>query len=266
MFNTDLANRQTISTLVTAYQGASSKIQQAYRLLDEADRDLKLAFGKDSYFKVLPDHGYILDNAGDNVLRQLKRTAWCRLVDLTEVRKTLSIKRAAELDRSLQESELEEISVPAIVNVLQLYVENADAILHEAVAEIYDWLRPGECSGAAGYKTNQKNATFELGPKIILTWIVEHGYQQPFRVIYQRHAHLYALDKVFYALDSAGIPPGYKSPLIDAINTSPDGKGETTYFRFSAHKNGNLHLEFKRLDLVARLNQFAGGPNLKPAN
>lgn len=42
------------------------------------------------------------------------------------------------------------------------------------------------------------------------------------------------------------------------------GADETAYFRFRCFKNGNLHIEFKRLDLVARLNQVAGGARLKP--
>jgi len=45
--------------------------------------------------------------------------------------------------------------------------------------------------------------------------------------------------------------------LVDAINTS-NGTGETEYFKFKACKNGNLHLEFKRMDLVSKLNQLAG--------
>ena len=33
---------------------------------------------------------------------------------------------------------------------------------------------------------------------------------------------------------------------------------ETDYFRFKWFKNGNMHLTFKRMDLVAKMNQIAG--------
>jgi len=68
------------------------------------------------------------------------------------------------------------------------------------------------------------------------------------------------IDKVFYALDGKGIPPGYNTPLVDAINNTPTsvGHGETEYFKFKCYQNNNLHLNFKRMDLVKKLNRIAG--------
>jgi len=43
-----------------------------------------------------------------------------------------------------------------------------------------------------------------------------------------------------------------------------EGRGETPLFRFKAFRNQNVHLEFKRLDLLKRFNQIAGGRRLKP--
>lgn len=76
---------------------------------------------------------------------------------------------------------------------------------------------------------------------------------------------LRALENVFTALDGKGsITKTHNGEIIDAINRSTDGTGETDYFRFRACRNRNLHLEFKRLDLLARLNQIAGGARLRP--
>ena len=55
----------------------------------------------------------------------------------------------------------------------------------------------------------------------------------------------------------------HRGPLIDAIEAAKDGTGETEYFRFRCFRNRNLHLEFKRLDLVAKLNAVAGGMRLR---
>src|SRR5436190_20361060 len=38
---------------------------------------------------------------------------------------------------------------------------------------------------------------------------------------------------------------------------------ETDYFKFRCFRNRNLHQEFKRLDLVAKLNAIAGGMRLR---
>jgi hypothetical protein len=60
-------------------------------------------------------------------------------------------------------------------------------------------------------------------------------------------------------LDGKGVPGGYASPLMDAIQTSRTGTGETDYFEFRCCVNRNLHITFKRLDLVKQLNAVAGG-------
>ncbi|HMA94344.1 MAG TPA: DUF4942 domain-containing protein [Polyangiaceae bacterium] len=52
-----------------------------------------------------------------------------------------------------------------------------------------------------------------------------------------------------------------ESDLRKAINaTDPeDARFETEYFRVKTLRNGNLHLEFRRMDLVAKLNENLGG-------
>jgi len=73
-------------------------------------------------------------------------------------------------------------------------------------------------------------------------------------------------------LDPSG-PDGVRYGVLKGIDISDDldlsglvgedGIGETDYFAFRCFKNGNLHLIFKRPDLVRRLNQIAGGKRLR---
>lgn len=46
-------------------------------------------------------------------------------------------------------------------------------------------------------------------------------------------------------------------------NHVPAMNGETTYFRWKCYRNGNLHLEFKRLDLLQTLNEVGGAGMLR---
>lgn len=41
---------------------------------------------------------------------------------------------------------------------------------------------------------------------------------------------------------------------------------ETEYFKFKFFFNGNCHIQFKRMDLVARMNQIAGENLVKPVH
>ena len=84
---------------------------------------------------------------------------------------------------------------------------------------------------------------------------------------YFRQNHITALDNVFHALDGKSLANTHHGPLTDAIAAVPRGEncGETEYFRFRCYGNGNLHLEFKLADLLARLNAVAGGMRLGDA-
>lgn len=71
---------------------------------------------------------------------------------------------------------------------------------------------------------------------------------------------------MFNALDGKGqIARAHYSELANALKESRTNAGETPLFSFRAHKNRNIHLAFKRLDLVAQINKRAGERGLRPS-
>jgi len=97
--------------------------------------------------------------------------------------------------------------------------------------------------------------------RVILPSKVEQNWAgNGFHITYHCEQQLTAIDGVFHMLDGKGVMRENKGPLVKAINaTDQTGRGETEYFRFRCCKNRNLHLEFKRLDLVKQLNGLAAG-------
>ena len=142
-------------------------------------------------------------------------------------------------------------------NFAQGFAGNLDQLLKEAVTEVHEMLRPHNSK----YKTNSE---YEIPPKVILAYRVGPGYGTTlYRVVYNYSQDFIALENVFNALAGQGqISKTHQSQLQMAIEASQDGRGETDLFEFRACKNQNLHLTFKRLDLLARLNQIAGGNRL----
>jgi hypothetical protein len=93
-------------------------------------------------------------------------------------------------------------------------------------------------------------------------------FQDRWEVNSYNEKYLIALDKVFHLLDGKSMlsASSYRSPVVDAINTTPVNRYyvETEYFRCKMYKNGNLHIEFLRTDLVQKFNAIAAGVVLKP--
>lgn len=123
----------------------------------------------------------------------------------------------------------------------------------DAAKEVFEHLRPMN----GRYKTNHK---FYVGRKVVLSYTVEQAYEAgKFRPNYSREKYVNAIDRVFHLLDGAPFATDKRCDLSVAIDNCVDGKGETDYFKFKCFKNHNLHLEFKRLDLVKELNRLAAG-------
>jgi len=260
---TSIAKRETLAVLVGTYNVAIEEVVQAYTLLEQAQERLKQAYlirpGCSFDTNSRNQYSRVGQEAIKEVTNRLKREAWSVIVERLELRRLLSIKRRGELDKQLSErgDELPEITEENILAMLTQSAENVGTYVEEAAREVFDFIRP--CR-EGGYKTNQ---VYRIGPKVILTWMVESDYRGGFRPNYHREKHITAIDNVFHMLDGKGPVGSYHGPLYDAITScGKSGKGETDYFQFKCYRNQNLHLQFRRLDLLDRLNLIGGGGEL----
>lgn len=265
---TDLTTRGAVATMIETYNREVERIKAAYAELQKAQDNLDATFGNpDGYysrFQVLTDRRHNPSDAVNVALTEIKGTAWRQVANLLEVRKQMSEKRTKDFDEKMSNPDkLPELTLDAAYDLLKTLIDNVGTFNQEAIDEAYDFLRPSRAAWEKPYKTNEKNATEHIGKKVIMSWIVEANYSGGLRVKHGSEARLTTLDRVFHFLDGKAMTDGYKSPLVDAINTAKDGCGETAYFRFKAYWNGNLHVEFKRADLLQEFNARAGGMNLK---
>jgi hypothetical protein len=257
--------RTTITQLVCAYMAAQNQINEAFRLLATARDGLVQAYGepKRSCYgfdlaHLISQHHVSLDHP-EELMKHLQRDAWRTLAERMELRRVMSSARVKELDHQLQTGEgLPAITEADIMAVLEGTFASLGTYREEAVKEVFEFLRPRH----SRYKTNTE---FEIGKRVILGYAVEPKYDGGWRTCYQREQELRCLDNTFHALDGKGLIPTYGGPLCDAIGAvGSKGVGETIYFKFRCFHNHNLHIEFRRLDLLAQLNQTAGGNRLKP--
>jgi len=259
-FTTDIAKRETLSTMIGTYQQATRKIEEAYTILEAAEKSLRAVFlDKPGYrFSVNERNNTDVGKvASDAINAKIKKDAWAVIVERMELRRLLSIKRRTELDSQIEKGELPDLTDESVLALFETSAANVNVYLEEAVTEVFDYLRPPQ----SRYKTNTE---FELGKRVILTWQVEKGWSGgAFRVNSHRGKYLTALDNVFSMIDGKGPVKSYHGSLHDTITSSKDGTGKTDYFRFRCCLNGNLHLEFLRHDLVAKLNAVAGGNRLR---
>lgn len=231
------------------------EIQAQTNRLDAAFRTDYSRFEMNLYYD---GHRHGLDDRGvADINKAMQRRAWHVLVDALGVKNVMSMAKRKAFDEQLEKGELPPVDERTISAILLGFTAQAKDFARDAAREVFDVLRPRGHMGAQ-YATN---SAFRVGRRVILPYLVERRYDDGgYRVRYGNEQELTALDGVFHLLDGKGIMRENKGPLFKAINeTNQSGQGETEYFRFKCFKNRNLHIEFKRLDLVKDLNGLAAG-------
>lgn len=282
MIETQMIEYQTATKLAAHYKAAIGQLRALLPEIGVIVRKLNEAFSCeqhhtfDLYVNFERHHGTAYEFDNDKMLEQLEHefrlSAWRVLVNKTGIRKLMSSKRAAQLDKLLETGKcqledgtterLPDISDGSIMEVLTGFLGAVDSFLTEAVREEWEYWKPRPNS--SHYKTNQGHE-FCLQRKIIAehgfrTW--KYGNKSELSGLHEStQRHLTALDNIMHLLDGKGMVKGYHGPLVDAINgvranKSDDRIAETDYFRAKWFLNGNLHLEFKRQDLLDRFNEI----------
>lgn len=260
---TDLIPRQTLPMLAAAYRQGIADMRAGIELLRKASETTLFAFGSGVRTHHAFDYhdrhrGVSLDLAPDAIELEWRKTAWQILVDRMELKRICSVARAKEIDKQLEDPKtLPDITEANMLAVLEGNVRNIGAFLEEAVAELFDQLRPYRNGDRGdGMKTNH---VYEIGERVVLHYAVTPSYGGGrFRMAYSEHKTqlVRCLDNVMHLLDGKGTVPTHAGPLVDAINGEGNrGVVETEYFEAKSFKNQNLHLKFKRPDLLAELNR-----------
>jgi hypothetical protein len=262
-----LVEHNTVEELVRVYEKAEADIRSGFALVVCAMASLNatVAAGKsDLYLRTRHDRqGIARFDDPDEHLVQLRRDVWRTLIERMQVRRAMSIAAWDKLQRQVNDEDPPAITADNLHDMIAQFREDIPAMLKAAVDEVFDWLRPH----GGRYKTNSE---FEIGERVVLTGVVSRGFGRTWGTQYNsRDQHLIALENVFYMVAGTPRPEGgYYSDIAAAIKTIPNDQpcvGGTPMFEFRGFKNGNLHLKFRRPDLVAKLNAIAGGNRLKPA-
>jgi len=265
---TKMIPAHTVEALCQAYADAQKDMAQGYRLLRRSEKRLAQFI---NYPNVFPERermslydGDTGEPAGKTIeaaTKRMRSDMWRYVLQQTRVFEMCSEKQRKDFDKQLADGTLPELTVPNVYKLVENLGDNLPRMFAEAVVETFRWLKPG--FKWDNYKTN---AGHELGRKVIRSYVMESCYRGGMRVMYGREQSVQAMDNVFHMLDGKGVSR-YPGNLLTAMKQAGEvdkvNECETEYFRCKWFKNGNLHIEFTRQDLVDELNRRAGDGSLK---
>jgi hypothetical protein len=256
--STDIERRDTVAAIVRIYNQVVRETRAAYRLLERSENLFKERIYQ--YGRLSRKNSYASFSQGtlDDVLASLKCQTWQGIIERLNVRGVMDSQRRRTLDKQLETGEgLPEITTEAVLDVIHGMMGQVGSFADSIVKEAFELIR----RKSEGYKSTGQ--AWKIEGKAVLGWMCEQGYSgKPFRLQYNADDDARTIETAFRILDGKGPLQTHTAEFAGVLNSSPTGEGETEYFRFKAHKNHNLHLWFKRADLVEAMNAVAGGAHV----
>lgn len=236
----NLALPTTLNDLLQARDDALRLIADARRITNMA-KELLAPHGA-----YLMPRGAVMPEDENSVRRDLDCSMWRRAFDLTGFKQLMDAQAVAEFEKSLHPAppEFTEATIRATFIDLRM---KADDMFRRGVFNVFRYL-------SNDYRTNASEP-FRIGRKVIMSYMVCPSFRRGLRINYGNAAdRINDLDRVFKTLDGKPFQPR----TLESAMCAAFEEGEVfedSYYRAKAFMNGNLHLEFKRLDLLDKVNE-----------
>ena len=185
----------------------------------------------------------------------IERAAWQSYVKECGIMSAMSVAEREKMENQLYDRHdagpLPPFTEEILFGFLDKMCADAPAMIERAIKEVFDWLRPRD-----SYKSND---AFEIGQKVVRGWMATSWCNGGLHIPYGTEKNVDALGNVLSMLDGKGIEK-YPNTLSVGVNAAWHEKRvfENDYLTMKGFKNGNAHITFKRMDLVAKINQCAG--------
>ena len=258
-----LIPRPTARAMARAYQRACELTDQAVGAISQANKLLNIAYAeRETYYSSFYPYEFSSYDAED-LKKGIKKQCWQRIIRLMELPSYMSRKKKEALYKQVEDGNIPEITQESILTFCSGVYGGLRDLFAEMVEETAKWLQP---SAWNRLKTNEKSK-FEIGEKVIKQWVMELDYGgKSSHVKYGYEDDIQKLDNIFSMLDGKGVNkyPGDLLTAMKEANKKEKWQAETEYFKLKWFKNGNLHIIFKRKDLLQEFNKIAGKGKIKP--
>ena len=246
--------KETVSDIVARYAQMMEALEDLHTVAEECSK----------IFKAFDGYGYYMTFENHNGYEKSKNKAtahiWHEIIDKTGIREVMTETRLKELDSTIAAGKMPPVTVDNIYTVLSQLYDRAPELLQEFAEECYNLFIPSRWSKL---KTSSDGEIKNHG---ILQNVFDTSYYFALSYYGRGIQKLKTLENTFSMLDGKGIVTDEKETLFSKINEkikAGEKTLETEYFKLKWFTNSNLHVEFKRLDLLKQLNAIGAKNRLK---
>lgn len=250
--DTALVRKDSIEELCGHRARALALYAQAFDLLLEArDAHARAAVGK-SYITNFPVEAlrWITTDRRvefvDRIRTDMDRDVWQGLILNTALAGLMDAEARDSFERSLRDNP-PEVTAETVFATMSALAGDAEMIFRRGLVNVFSQL----------HRKYRSHDGFKIKDRVIMPYAVRVLFRSAMLI---HDAQLIDVDRVMHVLDGKAAPhhtAGLCAAIRAAMHANPaQWEAETEYFSAKWHLNGNLHLRFKRADLVMRANQI----------
>ncbi len=248
-YSTDIAVKDNAAELVNCRNEALRLWEEAFVLIHEANKMTVRATGSTYNYPNIDSSEMSSIRGGDykhalaSARKNIDTGCWNYMLDAIHLKTFMDATAIKEFQDQLEKN-TPEVTMETLTATMDHLSSQRVQIFDRGVITLFTKLD----------RTFKTNPSFRLDKKIIIKGLMDqYGYARWSAF----GAEVRDLDRIFHMLDGKQMP----DPSIDACSQVQTARGrpadvETEYFVFKLCANGNLHVTFKRPDLVASVNRI----------
>lgn len=250
---TDLIKYVPIDTLLAKYDELKTKVNDIFDSIKYLENEIDIVLGNTYY--VVDTH--LLLAGREPQIKRLTQNFWKYTFNKLQLYNLMSEKKKSELDKQFENNEFPEYTRENVLSTFKTLTDNVKSLMDDTILEAFEILRPHNDH----YKTNTQ---YEVGKRAILDWMISswkwHGKLENPSLNYRNEQKLRSLDNAFSLMDGCGpaMAPYDSITILKQAIKDRTINCETKYFKYKWYMKGSLHVEFKRMDLVAKMNAIGG--------
>ena len=235
----ELAIPSSITDMIEARDRALSLIESAEQLLKEAEETLA------------PMGNYLfpmsarLDGSLPRIRVELDQRMWSASFTKAGFFQVMDAQAKNEFEASVARK-TPVFSIGTVRSTFLSLAQESDKIFKRGLVNVFLNL-------SRYHVTNQKEP-FKVGKKVIKGWMTDR-WSGHLQIRYEASAQINDIDRVFKILDGKKHNPRELENQINAA-WKKSNVFEDDYYRIKGFKNGNIHIEFKRSDLLKKANRL----------
>jgi len=238
----DIAIPTTLADVCAVRDLALDRIKRAYELLDTAKDALEGVTRYAWPYEGSPRNSY------QHTVSEIDARLWRDAFDKTNFLLLMDEEAKRRFFEDV-EKKAPPFTMENIRSTFLTLSQEADAMFVRGLVNVFRRL-------SKDHRTNT-NSPFKVNDRAILPYMVSLRFRGGLEVNYRSSERLNDLDRVFKVLAGARHQPRVLEHAINAVFVV-DNRYEDDFYEIRGFRNGNMHLRFKRADLLEKANRLIG--------